>query len=114
MSSSPRLQSLDPPPVCGDPADDTGTPLATLGASGALSRVKVQAVTTPGSRFSMDDFDIDLAVQPVTCPTGRVAPFWGTARTHAYFGRTCVHCPLAEPCRSTMIQPADCVTFDAA
>ena len=66
-----------------------------------VSRVKVQAATAPGGRFSKDDFKIDLAARTVTCPAGRVAPFQGIARVSAEFGRACASCPLMARCTTS-------------
>lgn len=87
--------------VYGDAAYGAGELLATLEAARAEIRVKVQAPSAPGGRFTKADFAIDLAAQTVTCPAGRVAPFRGVVQTYAEFGRACSSCPLASGCTTS-------------
>lgn len=88
--------------VYGDAAYGVGEILAVLHEVGAMNRLKVQSPTAVGSRFTKDDFAIDLAAHTATCPAGRVARLapHGRARV-AEFAASCGACPLAGRCTSS-------------
>jgi hypothetical protein len=88
--------------VFGDSAYGTGLVLETLDRAGAVSRVKVQAPSGLGGRFTKADFAIDLAARTVTCPAGQVARLVGHGlRQKARFRAACAACPLASRCTAS-------------
>jgi hypothetical protein len=87
--------------VYGDAAYGSGELLASMEATGATMRIKVQPPVAIGGRFSKDDFRVDLVAGSVTCPAGRVAPLRPIARgAMATFGPACRTCPLVAGCTS--------------
>ena len=92
--------STDRPEVYGDAAYGGANVLALLTGAGIRVFTKVQQPVSVAGRFSLADFDIDLAAQTVTCPATITLPLKTRADGTGYatFGKNCAGCPLREQC----------------
>ena len=89
----------EPLGVYADAAYGSGELLETLEEAGAELRIKVQAPSSLGGRFTKEDFAIDIEAGTVTCPAGRVASLRQRRRgREARFGPACTACPLMARC----------------
>jgi hypothetical protein len=92
------------PVAYGDSAYGTGAHLAWLDDHGFTPMVKAGLPTSPGGRFTKDQFRIDLAAGTVICPA-RVTVAIRPARRgggRARFGVACSVCPLRQACTSSV------------
>ena len=91
------------PVAYGDNAYGTGHMQAKLSDAGIESRLKTQAPTAPGGRFSKDRFDIDLDNDTVTCPAGTTVVIRrrrdGSGTAH--FAGACSTCALRSSCTTS-------------
>jgi len=86
--------------VLGDSAYATGEALATLAETGHTPLVKPWPITAavPGG-FTIEDFQVDLAAQTVTCPAERTVPINSVGGVN--FGSRCAGCPFATRCTTS-------------
>jgi hypothetical protein len=90
--------------VYGDSAYGTGTHLTWLDRQQLTPMVKAQLATAPGSRFTKDQFRIDLDAGTVTCPARVTTPILPAIRGggRARFGVACSVCPLRNACTNSV------------
>jgi hypothetical protein len=93
----------EPVEVYGDCAYGAGAVLSDLDRAGVLAMVEVKAATAPQSRFTKDEFVIDVAARTVTCPNQVTVSYelQANGRGVARFKAACSGCPLRPQCTAS-------------
>lgn len=92
--------SLARPEVYGDAAYGAAAVLYLLDEAGVAVFTKVQNPVSVAGRFSLAEFDINLAAATVTCPAKITVPLKvrDDGSGYARFAKNCATCPLRELC----------------
>ncbi len=93
----------DKPTVMGDSAYAGPDTMCDLEQDGFEVIAKVPAATNRDSRYTKDDFSIDLDTGTVSCPAGQTVTirFARDRSGRADFGEQCANCPLREHCTTS-------------
>src|SRR5262245_4177984 len=100
--------------VLGDTAYGSMQLRRELAAAGVEVVAKMQPISNPKHRFTIEDFRIDTKPRVATCPNGKRSARrqrWGHGWLYIFAGRDCAACPLRDRCtsakRSRAVRVAD-------